>query len=133
MMQRRRMMMQGSAELYPVGTDIIGNYIGRDKTGKALFNQGYGIDTVTGEYKEANYSSSTVFMRIDPKYQYQKNIEGRIYVLAYYDAGYNYLGYIVSNNLRAEILPAPPANAVYARVATHYAQSNWKLAITRIA
>jgi len=135
MMLVRRQMME-YLELYPIGTDIIEKYVGRDSVGCALISAMHTISETTGEYEETHltHAATEVFMRVHPDYRYQKSADGRLYRIAYYDINYNYIGSSPSyNNLKVTDLQAPPPNAAYARYVTHSARSNWNLKIIRIA
>lgn len=135
---RRRMLMYKAPELYPIGTDIITMYIGRDENNRANFNLGYVI-TDTGEYTTGNGAASPVFMPVNPNYRYQKSritadaIAGRIIRFAYYDENYNFISAVSYNNLNVVDLPALPSNAKYARIQTINNLTNFTIAIFRIS
>lgn len=135
MLRRRMMLMEPTPELYPIGTDIITEYIGRDLSGNGLFVANTIINSKTGEYRTTagDYAASDIYMPIKPWYRFQKSSDGRLYVFAYYDANKNYISSIAYSDLQVHDLPAPPSNAAYARITTHRYQSNWGIKIIRIA
>lgn len=133
MLRRREMLESMGGELYPVGTDIIGKYIGRNARGLANFVPYTIINLETGAYEEGDLGASPVYMPINPDYTYQKGSKGRIYRLAYYAADYTYISSIIHSSLDKWVITDIPANARYCRVCTHRVDSNWGLTITRIA
>lgn len=145
MTRRRALMAQKieDEELYPVGTDLVAMYIGRDVNGLGLFNHEHTISNVSntiGEYVEGPYNAaSPIYLPIDPKYRYQKNKGynsyqgGRMYYFTWYDANHNFISQFSENNFDNVDLPAPPSNARYARFATHDNDNNWGIAIIRIS
>ena len=143
-MQRRGLIgsKEPEGELYPVGTDLVTKYIGRDDDGKGLFEHGT-FNTGTGEIETeitgSGYGVSTVFMPVNPRYSYQKTriadgrAAGRLYFCGFYDKNYNYISYIAYNSLAVVNLPAFPNEARYIRIATHEVSNNWTIAIVRTA
>lgn len=124
----------GGGELYPVGTDLVTKYIGRDlSNGNGLFILG-DFDT-TGEIIEDStaYGISPVFIPINPNYTYYKT-GGRFYRSCLYDADYNYIGRTIEqNNLNFREISPFPSNARYMRIITLSNTNNWVIAIYRIA
>lgn len=143
MQMRRNLLMQMQAqptELYPVGTDIIGMYVGRDpQTGYGLFETGYTLDT-DGEYVSGNTAKpiNSAYIPIDPTYTYYKNAK-RMYVICFYDSSKQLLlrvsaGINTYNNLQEKEITDIPQNAAYLRICAYATSgSNWQLAITRTA
>lgn len=139
LIDRRRALMSGGSEsedqLYSIGTDVITKYIGRNVSGVGLFNRGT-YSTKTGEITisaSGGYGTSDIFIPVDPTYSYQKNAQGRIYFLGFYDEDYNFISSRAYNNLNIVDLPAFPENTKYIRIATHSNTNNWKIAIIRTA
>ena len=126
----------GGGELYPVGTDLVTKYIGRNlSNGQGLFVLGNFSDT-TGEIIEGSeaYGISTVYIPINPDYTYYKTGIGRFYKACLYDADYNFIGMSKEqNNLKFSEISPFPSNARYMRIKTNALNNNWEIAIYRIA
>ena len=134
------MMQQQETELYPVGTDVIGMYVGRDSsTGYGLFESGYDLNS-SGEYVSGSFAkpANDAYIPIDPEYTYTKN-GCRLYIIAFYDFQKQFISRITPspqlyNNLTVKDITDIPQNAKYLRFTAYStAGSNWKLAITRTA
>lgn len=126
----------GPSELYPVGTDIVSAYFGRNwSNGQGLFV--HGTYTSTGEMAQTDvdtdYGLCMVYLPIDPSYTYVKSSAGRIYDMFYYDENYNFIYRTSSNNLKWTTLNPAPQNAKYLRFATLNLTNNWGVAIYRSA
>ena len=124
------------SELYPVGTDLVTKYIGRNlSNGYGLFVLGNFSET-TGEIIEGSeaYGISTVYIPINPDYTYYKTRTGRFYKACLYDADYNFIGMSrEQNNLSFKEISPFPSNARYMRIRTHSLNNNWDIAILRTA
>lgn len=125
-----------SNELYPVYTDIVAKYLGRNwSNGNGLFV--HGTVTSTGEMTQTDNEEHSglcmVYIPIDPSYTYVKSDQGRINPGFYYDENKNFISKIVYNNLNWVTFTNIPANAKYFRFATHQLTNNWDIAIYRIA
>ena len=131
--RRRLMLSQGqSTDLYPIGTDVITKYIGRDENGLAYFVSGKMLNN-SGEYVDGdNNAASPVYIPVDENYRFAKNAK-RILIICFYDSNYGFISRLgLYNNLTAMDLQAFPVNTAYFRVGSHStATSNWQLAITR--
>ena len=128
----RRRLLMGDADLYPIGTDIVKKYIGKNENGQAYLTEGYWING-KGEYEARNgYGASAVYMRINPNYRYRKG-NRRLAPIAYYDSDFNWIRNDMINNTTIEDMPAPPSNAAYARFCTLQSPTLWNVVITRIA
>ena len=128
---RRRLLMYKVPELYPVGTEILREYIGSD--GRFVdFTADHSISYTDGTYQEdSGFYASDVYVPISAKYTYEKSgsrITGR--GVAFYDSDKNFISGYFRNNLNVEVISIPE-NAAFLRVGTN--QSNRALAITRIA
>ena len=126
----------GSSDLYPIGTDLVGAYLGRNWTnGQGFFV--HGTFTSTGEMTQtdvdADFGLCMVYLPIDPSYTYVKSDGGRINGGFYYDENYNFIKSFQSNNLAWTTLDPAPQNAKYLRFATLYLTNNWDVAIYRSA
>lgn len=134
MMNVRRAMLMRENELYPVGTDVITKYIGRDSNGKGLFVGHMEINVKNGQYVEAttDRAASPVFIPIRSGYVMQKSSDGRLNACAYYDADYNFIAGFSYNNLNVIDFTIPDG-AAYMRITTHLNRNNWGVKITRIA
>lgn len=133
---RRRMLIgQKSNELYPVGTDIVTKYIGRNAYGSFIGENNVSINS-QGEFVSGAYYGSPVYLPINPSYRYKKN-QYRIYEIAFYDEDFKFISPTWSNkynNLTQMEITDIPSNAAYIRFVTHNtADTNWRIAITRIA
>ena len=128
-------MGRKSNELYPIGTDIVTKYIGRNAYGSFIGEQKVGINS-QGEFVSGNYYGSPVYLPINPSYRYEKN-KYRIYEIAFYDEDCGFISLALSNkynNLTQMEITDIPSNAAYIRFVTHgTAYVNWRIAITRIA
>ena len=129
----------GSSELYPVSTDIVSMYLGRNwANGNGNFVRGT-VNTKTGEFTQTDVSTDNglcmVYIPIDPSYTYVKNDAGRIYAPCVYDENYNFIKQLTQNlnNLSWSIFQQFPENARYFRFATHANTNNWDICIFRIA
>ena len=126
----------GGNELYPVGTDLVTKYIGRNlSSGFGLFVPG-NFNTKTGEIIEGSteWGISPVYIPINPDYTYYKTSAGRFYRACLYDADYNFIGLSrEQNNLNFKEISPFPSNARYMRIRTLNNNSNWDIAIYRIA
>ena len=126
----------GGNELYPVGTDLVTKYIGRNLSGgNGLFVLG-NYDWSTGEIIEDSeeFGISPVYIPIDPNYTYYKTGGGRFYRASLYDADYNYIGLSrEQNNLSFKEISPFPSNARYMRIRTLNNNNNWGISIYRIA
>lgn len=136
-MQRRRelMAMQNNSELYPIGTDVITKYIGRDSAGYAYFVSGKQLNS-NGEYVDGsgnNAAASPVFIPVKDSYGFHKSAH-RLYTLAQYDINYSFLGSAAYGTLEErDIAPLLPGTA-YIRLASHKdARSNWLITLVRNA
>ena len=127
----------GGGELHPVGTDLVTAYLGRTRDGLGNFVLGT-CDAKTGEMTadvdNPEYGLCMTFLPIDPNYTYAKNNTGRLYHTFFYDKNKSYItgSDFVYNYLSWMTIPIPQ-NAKYMRFATHYANSNWFMAIIRTA
>lgn len=131
-------MGQTSNELYPVGTDIITKYIGRNDNGSFIGEKNVDINS-QGEFVRVVSVScygSPVYLPISPNYRYEKN-GYRMYNLTFYDKDYGFISQNNSNqynNTTQMEITNIPSNAAYIRFVTHgTASNNWRIAITRIA
>lgn len=121
-------------ELYPVGTDLVSKYLGRNwSNGTGLFVHGTtksstGVMTQTDN--ESDVGLCMVYIPIDPSYTYVKSDQGGIYEGFYYDENKNFISRFAYNSL-SWITLNPPQNAKYLRFATHYLTNNWDIAIYR--
>lgn len=126
----------GGDELYPVGTDLVTAYVGRNlSNGQGLFVLGDFSET-TGEIIEGSKERgiSPVYIPINPDYTYYKNGAGRFYRACLYDADYNFIGLSrEQNNLNFREISPFKSNARYMRIRTHPVDNNWGIAIYRIA
>lgn len=134
LMTRRREMMEG--EMYPVGTDIVTKYIGRNSRGWFIGESAVTIDS-SGEFVSGGgYYGSPIYLPINAKYEYEKNASGRVYNLTYYDSNYRFIrrnsSYQYNNLERTKITDIPP-NACYIRFVTSSSNNNWNVGIIRIA
>lgn len=125
-----------STELYPVCTDIVGRYLGRNwSNGEGFFV--HGTVTSTGEMTQTDVDSDKglcmVYIPIDPSYTYVKSGAGRMYDGFYYDENKNFIKRIVHNTMTWATLDPVPQNARYFRFATHNLTNNWGIAIYRSA
>jgi len=133
---RRRMLIgQKSNELYPVGTDIVTKYIGRNANGSFIGEKNVGLNA-QGEFVSGDNYGSPVYLPISPSYRYEKS-GNRLYYLTFYDNDYGFISQNRSNyynNLTETEITDIPSNAAYIRFVTHgSAFNNWRIAITRIA
>jgi hypothetical protein len=125
-------------DLYPLWTDIVGLYAGRNTTnGKAPYVRNHVISDVTGEVVENNSNSVLYeYLRVSDNYTYCKN-NYRLYGIWCYDADKNYIGRAQGdrgyNNLNWKILPQLPQGTHYIRIVTHQLDNNYYLAIYRTA
>lgn len=118
-------------ELYPIGTDIINEYIGRGDnwTQHAVINSSgeFVLEPATDSF------ASDLYIPVDPDYTYQKN-DYRVRRFAYYDSNYSFLSSVVYDNAtRFDTFPALPSQAKWARIQTGNAANKNGLEITRIA
>lgn len=125
-------------DLYPLWTDIVGLYAGRNTTdGKAPYVVNHVISNETGEVVENNSSSALYeYLRVSDNYTYCKN-NYRLHGIWCYDADKNYIGRAPGdrdyNNLNWKILPQLPQGTHYIRIVTHQLNNNYYLAIYRTA
>lgn len=134
--RHRLMMGQKSNELYPIGTDIITKYIGRNADDSFVGEKNVDINN-RGEFVSGTqYYGSPVYLPISPSYRYEKS-GYRLYKLTFYDKDYGFISQNTSNyynNLTKMEITDIPSNAAYIRFVTHgTAENNWKIIITRIA
>ena len=129
----------GGGELYPVATDIVTKYLGRNlSTGNGLFVHGK-VDYTTGEFTqtdgERDYGICLTYIPVNPSYTYYKTSNGRFYKPCYYDENYVYIGRGTehSNLSFQQIMDEMPENTKYVRFNTHYNTNNWGIAIYRMA
>ena len=129
----------GGSELYPVGTDLVTAYVGRNLSdGQGLFILG-SYSTKTGEpvEEDQSFGISLEYIPVDPNYEYYKTDQGRLYILLFYDENKNYISGISypnpASNLVWAKLPSFPINTRYIRIATHALVNNWDIAILRTA
>ena len=123
-------------ELYPVGTDIVSVYLGRNwQNGRALLLHGT-YDDRNGGFTEtgntSNWSFCPVYLPVSPEYTYYKN-DNRIVCGYWYDENKNFISSFGQNNTSWMSLPAPPDNAKYLRFASNTGWSNAQIAIYRTA
>ena len=124
-------MGQKSNELYPVGTDIVTKYIGRNAYGSFIGEQNVDINS-RGEFVSGTFYGSPVYLPINPSYRYEKN-GYRIYHLTFYDRDYGFISQTNYNTTAQMEITNIPSNAAYIRFVTHKtANVNWRIAITRI-
>lgn len=128
-----------SADLYPIGTDIITKYIGRDGDGHPPWGKWGTPDYNTGEINIAesaassNFSLSEDYLPIDPAYTYLKGVSYLGFIL-YYDEHKSYLSYSRAySNRNWQTITDIPQAARYVRVGTHSSATYDQLAIIRIA
>ena len=116
-------------EEYPVGTDIIGTFLGRSANwiakGTIQSDGTFAIGT------QDTYASE-LYVPVNPSYTYQKN-DYRLRRFAYYDADHVFISSVVYNNLNVQEIPALPANARWARIETGNATNRNGIKVTRIA
>ena len=127
----------GGSELYPVGTDLVTAYVGRNLSdGQGLFIPG-SYSTKTGEPEEGDFGISLEYIPVDPNYEYYKTDQGRLYILLFYDENKNYISGISYPSPAMSLvwakLPSFPINTRYIRIATHVLVNNWDIAIYRTA
>ena len=123
-------------ELYPVGTDIVSTYLGRNiSNGNGLFKYGTSSKT-TGIFTQTDINTDNgiclTYIPINPNYTYYKTEEGRIYNLCYYDENYDFISGVDYNNLSWTQIVNIPINARYIRFATHNSTNNWDIKIMRM-
>ena len=124
-------------ELYPLWTDIVGLYAGRDTTnGDAPYVTNHTISNITGEVIESDANSALYeYLQVSDSYTYCKN-KFRLYGIWCYDADKNYIGRAQGdggyNNSLWKILPQLPQGTHYIRIVTHQLSNNYGLAIYRI-
>ena len=96
LMHRRRELiaMQKEEELYPIGTDILEMYIGRDSSGKVLTTEGYGINSSGETYQISGRSTSETYIPVSQRYTYKKGAKRVMFHC--YDKNKNYLGVLES-------------------------------------
>ena len=127
----------GGDELYPVGTDLVTAYLGRNTDGMGKFTLGT-LNTSTGEMTPNDDNPSNglcmAYLPIDPSYSYAK-YSGRVYHTFFYDENKSYISGsdFIANNLNWQTIKPIPQNAKYMRFATHAANSNWWICIIRAA
>ena len=138
LMQRRRelMAMQNVVEeLYPIGTDIITMYYGRDSDGHFVGESNVTIDA-DGQWVSGNNYGNKTYIPIDPTYRYQKSAN-RMYYVTFYDDDYRCVlsnRHGTYNNLNVQEIENIPSDARYMRFVSHLtASTNWSIKITRIA
>ena len=127
----------GGSELYPVGTDLITAYLGRNANGSGNYTLGT-LNTSTGEMSpnadNPSHGLCMTYLPIDPSYSYAK-YSGRVYHTFFYDENKSYISGsdFIANNLSWSTINPIPQNAKYMRFATHTADSNWWMTIIRTA
>ena len=136
MMRRNALLACGKEEeLYPIGTDIITKYIGRDENGAFIGEQNVDINS-QGEFVSGSSYGSPVYLPINSSYRYEKDLY-RVYRLTFYDKNYGFISQNTSNkynNLNRVEITDIPSNAAYIRFVTHStAVTNWRIVIRRIA
>ena len=134
MLRRRRLMgMQEKKELYPIGTDVITKYYGRDSNGFFIGEKNVAINS-DGEWATGDYYGNSTFIPINPKYRYQKS-SNRMYRVTFYNAKYEPVSIPTDyNNLTVMEIGNIPSDARYMRFVSHNtANANWRLTLTRIA
>ena len=122
-------------ELYPVGTDVVSVYLGRNwQNGRALLS--HGTYTSTGDFTETGDESDVsfcpVYIPISPEYTYFKN-DNRLTNGFWYDENKKFISSFNQNNTSRMSLPAPPDNAKYLRFTSNTGWSNATIAIYRTA
>lgn len=131
-------VMVAPTDLYPIWTDIVGLYAGRDgTTGRAPYVTNHTISSTTGEVIESDTNSALYeYLQVSNSYTYCKN-NYRIYGIWCYDADKNYIGRAQGdggyNNLSWKVLPQLPQGTHYIRIVTHQLSNNYGLAIYRTA
>ena len=124
--------------LYPLWTDIVGLYAGRNATtGLAPYVTNHTISSITGEVIESDGNSALYeYLRVSDNYTYCKSAQ-RLYGIWCYDADKNYIGRAQGdggyNNTSWRILPQLPQGTHYIRIVTHQLSNNYGLAIYRTA
>ena len=137
MRRRRELLAMQSAvkELYPIGTDIITMYYGRNSDGTFVGESNVNIDT-DGQWVSGNLYGNKTYIPIDPTYRYQKD-NHRMYLVTFYDDDYRCVLSIRGgkyNNLDVQEIENIPSDARYMRFVSHpTADTNWSIKITRIA
>ena len=133
-----RLISGYSADLYPVGTDIITRYIGRNGEAHPLWQYGK-YNRTTGEIvldeepEGGNWSTSLTYIPINPTYTYLKGVSYLGFLL-FYDADYHYITYEVKySNRNWQVIENIPDNARYIRVGSHSSSFYDQLEIIRIA
>ena len=128
-----------SDELYPVGTDIVSMYLGRNlSNGDGFFVHGT-INYTTGEFTQTDVETDSgiclTYIPINPSYTYYKTSSGRFYRPCYYDENYEYIGRGTEHNNLSfqQIMDEMPENTKYMRFCTHPNTNNWDIAIYRMA
>lgn len=128
-------MGRKSNELYPVGTDIVTKYIGRNAYGSFVGEHDVTINA-QGEFVSGTQYGSPVYLPISPSYRFEKN-GYRMYNLTFYDKDFVFISQNNSNkynNLTTNEITDIPSNAAYIRFMTHgTAVPNRRITITRIA
>lgn len=117
-----------SGELYPVGTDVVSEYIGRDWSNGSVPMVRGNVDHETGEYEEnesGSFSISLNYIPVSPGYQFAKSgSAGFLYRVLFYDGDKNFLsGMRFTPNWNIWFTFTIPAEARYMRIATHSADS----------
>ena len=125
------MLSMGKKELYPIGTDILTKYIGRDSKGLLLLDNKTSFDN-NGNIIAGNNATSSVYIPVNLSYKYTKG--ARRISLHYYDKNYNYLGnYSNTWEPMVQTLPTFPQDTVFIRCAFLIGpNANWNVDITRI-
>lgn len=128
-------MGRKSNELYPVGTDIVTKYIGRNAYGFFVGEHDVTINA-QGDFVSGTLYGSPAYLPISPSYRYEKN-KYRIFKLTFYDEDCGFISQVNTNkynNVTQMEITDIPSNAAYIRFVTHNtADTNWRIAITRIA
>lgn len=133
--RRRAMMGQAKAEeeeLYPVGTDIVDEYIRKQS--------GFKIGKINnlGDFESVGaYYASEDYIPVNPKYTYRKN-DYRLGsnsggYCAWYDASKSFISAFAQDNLNVQNLPKAPSKARYLRISTRNQSNAVNLKIIRIA
>lgn len=124
-------------ELYPVGTDLVSKFLGRNwSNGDGLFVHGTSVPE-TGEMTQTDNTEDAglcmVYIPIDSSYTYVKSAAGRITAGYYYDENKNFISRFNYDNLNWVTFTNIPSNAKYMRFSTHPLTDNWDIAIYRIS
>lgn len=133
MLRRRQLMaMRGKSELYPVGTDVVGLYYGRDETGYFI-GEYYVTINEQGEFISGTYYGNSAFIEIEPSYRFVKS-GYYMYRITFYDSDHRFIKQVPFYDSQEQEITDIPQGARYMRfVANGSRPSNWKITVTRIA